>query len=665
MIGNEIGKYKIIREIARGGMGIIYEAFHGSLNRHVALKVLPNELAFDVDLIESFHFEAQIAANLNHPNIVHIYDNGNINGIHFIAMELVEGTDLKRIIDSYDESFLPLNLFFHYAEQIISALKYSHDQGIIHCDIKPQNMLITRDGTLKLSDFGIAQKIKNNSRNLQRGAAGTAKYISPEQIKQNNELDIRSDIYSFGVVLFEMATGRVPFDGTDSETIAHMHLKSRVPRPQSINPNLPNELEKIIMKSLEKNEKNRQQSMDEVLDSLILAQTKLDGKLLTNNKKNNTANSNENVCNSSQSDKKEHKKKKDSRNRIQPIIIISALLIFAFTYYHFLHQNIAKVNKVEKVTDTNPINSNDKNNMFSNNTIDHKEILPVDTIKHEIKSDTDIINITAHKQIEENNSADKNEELHRIIEPSQKYGSLILEVSDRNHPISDAQIFMDASEISIGKTDQKGKFKIDSLIAFKNYIFQVKKEGYQDSEPIKKYVETNKTAKVPFLNLTPNPEIKSNLKINFDQGFDIIFIDGRGTNRQRTPFETQLSIGWHNFGFFNIEENLILTKDLYIDIEFENNIYNLVFNNTTAQLLIIPMPEVPAGIWPQVRINGLPWGDPERSSTPFEGRFSQGKYIVSLIAPGTNIEFSPKDTLISIVNDDITLDFRTNSSPNN
>ena len=262
-------RYEIIQQIGVGGMAKVYKAKDRLLDRFVAIKVLKEQYAEDDEFLKKFNNEAQSAAKLNHINIVNVYDIGQdlFEGkkIYYIVMEYVEGETLKDLIDS--EGQLSNHDIIDYSVQIAQALKSAHNSGIIHRDIKPQNILIDKYGLAKVTDFGIARVSSNATITYTSSILGTVHYISPEQAK-GKIVDEKSDLYSLGAVMYEMATGKVPFDADNSVGIAVMHIQDKAKPAKELNPNLSDHLNYIIMKLLEKEPANRFLNASELIDSL-------------------------------------------------------------------------------------------------------------------------------------------------------------------------------------------------------------------------------------------------------------------------------------------------------------------------------------------------------------------------------------------------------------
>ena len=258
------GRYEILEHIGSGGMADVYKARCHKLNRYVAIKVLRREYCDNESFVRKFTVEAQSTAGLTHPNIVNIYDAGNEEGIHYIVMELAEGMTLKRYIRRYGR--LSARETVDFAIQIASGLQAAHEHHIIHRDIKPQNILVSDSGTIKVTDFGIARAATGDD-TISSSAMGSVRYLSPEQAR-GGYADERSDIYSLGITIYEMATGKVPFDGENTVAIALMHLRDEITPPRCYFPDIPASLEKIILKCTMKQPEQRYQSAAELIIDL-------------------------------------------------------------------------------------------------------------------------------------------------------------------------------------------------------------------------------------------------------------------------------------------------------------------------------------------------------------------------------------------------------------
>ena len=266
-VGQTLGQYQIVEELGRGGMAIVYKAYQPSLDRYVAIKVLPAFFARTPGYLERFQREAKAMARLSHPHIVEVLDYGQQDDTTYLVMAYVDGGSLR---DRLGQP-LPIDTIVHWMEQIGSALAYAHERGVVHRDIKPGNILFTRDGRAMLSDFGIA-KLREASPLTRTGTGmGTPEYMSPEQGVAAKGVDQRSDIYSLGVILYEMATGDVPFRADTPFATLHQHLYTPLPPPETRNPDIAPALAAVIKKALAKQPEQRFQSVQELLDALRAA----------------------------------------------------------------------------------------------------------------------------------------------------------------------------------------------------------------------------------------------------------------------------------------------------------------------------------------------------------------------------------------------------------
>jgi len=256
-------RYEIIEKVGSGGMSDVYKAHDHILGRMVAIKVLKAEFSEDMNFVTKFRTEAQSAAGLEHPNIINIYDVGSQDGLHFIVMEYVEGVTLKTYIGKKGQ--LTYKEAVSIAIQVGRGIEAAHAKNIIHRDIKPQNILISTDGKAKVTDFGIARAVSNNT--ISADVMGSVHYASPEQAR-NGFVDEKSDIYSLGIVMYEMVTGRVPYDGDTTVAIALGHLQEEMVPPSEYAPNVPISLEKIILKCTQKTLERRYQNMADLLVDL-------------------------------------------------------------------------------------------------------------------------------------------------------------------------------------------------------------------------------------------------------------------------------------------------------------------------------------------------------------------------------------------------------------
>lgn len=258
-------RYKIIKSIGEGGMANVYLAWDTILEREVAVKILRGDLSNDEKFIRRFQREANSASSLRHPNIVEMYDVGEDSGKYFIVMEFVPGKTLKSLIKK--RGALTLTETLDIMQQLTSGISCAHDSYIIHRDIKPQNVLILEDGRVKITDFGIAMALKSNEITQTNSVMGSVHYLPPEQASGAGST-IKSDIYSLGILMFELLTGKVPFKGENAVEIAIKHMKDPIPSVCNINPMIPQSVENIILKCCAKNPKNRYDSVSEMYEDL-------------------------------------------------------------------------------------------------------------------------------------------------------------------------------------------------------------------------------------------------------------------------------------------------------------------------------------------------------------------------------------------------------------
>ncbi len=256
-------RYEILEILGTGGMAVVYKARCHRLNRMVAIKILRDENLQDDDFRRRFHAEGQAVGMLSHPNIVSVYDVSSVDGVDYIVMELVEGITLKQYMER--KGVLNWKETLHFATQIAKALDHAHSRGLVHRDIKPHNVMVLKNGSVRVTDFGIA-RIMSKSNTLTKEALGSVHYISPEQAK-GGRVDERSDLYSLGVVMYEMITGRPPYDGESPVSVAIQHIAGGATKPSKLNPNIPAGLEQIILRAMANDLKDRYASaLDMIAD---------------------------------------------------------------------------------------------------------------------------------------------------------------------------------------------------------------------------------------------------------------------------------------------------------------------------------------------------------------------------------------------------------------
>lgn len=337
VLGN---RYEIIEKVGNGGMATVYKAEDKVLKRNVAVKILRDEFTTDEEFIKRFEIEAQSAARLVHPNIVSIFDVGVEENLYYIVMELIQGKTLKEIIIE-ERGPLPWKWSVNVAIQIASALEMAHKNNIIHRDIKPHNIIITEDGIAKVTDFGIAKAVSNSTITAFGTTIGSVHYFSPEHAR-GGFTDAKSDLYSLGVVMYEMVTGKVPFDADTPVSVALKHMQEEPEEPIELNPNLPGAVNKIIMKALKKDTTLRYQTASEMLSDLRRALKNPDGEFVDDREYDETAktqkintdlygNIEEDSKAKNKKGKKEGKFKKFIKEHKALSIVIGLVLLFALS----------------------------------------------------------------------------------------------------------------------------------------------------------------------------------------------------------------------------------------------------------------------------------------------------------------------------------------------
>lgn len=337
VLGN---RYEIIEKVGNGGMATVYKAEDKVLKRNVAVKILRDEFTTDEEFIKRFEIEAQSAARLVHPNIVSIFDVGVEENLYYIVMELIQGKTLKEIIIE-ERGPLPWKWSVNVAIQIASALEMAHKNNIIHRDIKPHNIIITEDGIAKVTDFGIAKAVSNSTITAFGTTIGSVHYFSPEHAR-GGFTDAKSDLYSLGVVMYEMVTGKVPFDADTPVSVALKHMQEDPEEPIELNPSLPSAVNKIIMKALKKDTTLRYQTASEMLSDLRKALKNPDGEFVDDKEYDETAktqkintdlygNIEEDSKAKNKKGKKEGKFKKFIKEHKALSIVIGLVLLFALS----------------------------------------------------------------------------------------------------------------------------------------------------------------------------------------------------------------------------------------------------------------------------------------------------------------------------------------------
>jgi len=337
LVGKVIGnRYEILKRIGNGGMATVYKARCRVLNRFVAVKVLKDEYTTDAEFIRRFNAEAQSAAGLTHANIVSVYDVGHEDNIYYIVMELIQGKTLKEIIN--EDGALPWKWSVNIAIQIAAALEAAHKNNIVHRDIKPHNIIITEEGVAKVTDFGIAKAVSNSTITAFGTTIGSVHYFSPEHAK-GGTTDAKSDLYSLGIVMYEMLTGRVPFDADTPVSVALKHMQERAVEPIKLNPAIPYAVNKIIVKAMQKDPSLRYESATEMIKDLSLSLKNPEGNFVSDVQDTGRTQ----VIKTVNEDKtsKDNKKKKskikqyfEKHPKVKiPVIILACIVLFIVTIF--------------------------------------------------------------------------------------------------------------------------------------------------------------------------------------------------------------------------------------------------------------------------------------------------------------------------------------------
>jgi serine/threonine protein kinase len=270
--GQILGKYRVLEPLGRGGMARVYRAYHPQLDRYVALKVLRSDLVEDAEFLARFRREARAIATLRHSNIVQVFDSDVEENIYYIVLELLEGDTLKTRLNDYRvrDEHMPLGEIVRVMLDVLDGLAYAHSEGMVHRDLKPANILLTKRGEAVITDFGIAQIVGSTQHTASGALMGTLNYMAPEQGLEGQS-DVRSDVYSMGIMLYEMLTQRVPFDADTPLAVLMKHLNDPLPLPRQIEPGIPEPFERVVLKALSKRPADRHQTAEEMAEALYEA----------------------------------------------------------------------------------------------------------------------------------------------------------------------------------------------------------------------------------------------------------------------------------------------------------------------------------------------------------------------------------------------------------
>ncbi len=358
-----LNRYELLEKIGEGGMGSVYKAKCHLLNRFVAVKVLKTEFSKDEDFVARFKREASAASSVSHPNIVNVYDVGEENGINFIVMEYIQGKTLKEVI----KENIRLNACntIDIALQIAKALQCAHKNNIIHRDIKPDNIMITDDNIVKVMDFGIAKMADSHTKTSSNKVMGSVHYFSPEQAK-GLVVDCRTDIYSLGIVMYEMVTGKVPFDAESSISIAMMHIQQPIILPKKIITDLPEPVNKVILKAVEKEPINRFQTSEEMVQAINIIKEELDFNKNLNKRSNSATKLMDEVVFN----------EKPTIKRDKKIIIIISTILLAMIMIGVIGKYLSKGSTQNQLNTTNTVSKASAPKVIKQSPSETKKAMP-------------------------------------------------------------------------------------------------------------------------------------------------------------------------------------------------------------------------------------------------------------------------------------------------
>ena len=479
-------RYQIIRTIGEGGMANVYLAYDTILDRNVAVKILRGDLAGDEKFVRRFQREAIAASSLSHPNIVEMYDVGEDDGKYFIVMEYIEGTTLKSLIKR--RGALTLSEVIDIMLQLTAGLACAHDSYIIHRDIKPQNVLILDDGRVKITDFGIAMAMNSNELTQTNSVMGSVHYLPPEQANGNGAT-IKSDIYSLGILMYELLTGKLPFKGDNAVEIAIKHMKEPIPSVCEINPEIPQSVENIILRATAKNPKNRYENVREMQEDLktCLDPSRKDERKLSyefpefeeeNHKLASRAKRNEELSTTNKENVKERKMNK----AILVTSIIVAIIVIGLVIGLFLYPKIANSNKVEipnivgkeeeeaiKVLEKKGLSISDENKEEYSEKVEAGSVIRMSPSSGRTVKKGTIITLTISKGSEDMEIKDyKNQKFESVKKELEKKGILVSETYtdyNKDDGIEDGTII--DQDLEIGETFKKGdtiKFTVARIV---------------------------------------------------------------------------------------------------------------------------------------------------------------------------------------------------------
>ena len=484
-------RYEMIEMIGKGGMATVYKAKDLTLKRFVAIKILREEFTTDEEFIRRFNIEAQAAASLAHQNIVSIYDVGSENNIYYIVMELIKGKTLKQIID--EDGVLPWKWSLNIAIQIASALEVAHKNNIVHRDIKPHNIIITEEGIAKVTDFGIAKAVSNSTITAFGTTIGSVHYFSPEHAR-GGYTDAKSDLYSLGVVMYEMLTGRVPFDADTPVSIALKHMQEEPVEPIKLNPSIPYSVNKIILKAMKKDANVRYGSASEMLKDLSLALKNPDGEFVTENRDTSSYTQvistmpNQEIKKENEAKpetKKEEKKKGKLKTFFKEhpsmkILIIALIILLIPICVFFATKGVLNIGREKDINIPNFVNLTKEEA-----EAEAKKAKVELQIEEEFNKDVELGKVISQDPVYMDNYTIKENSTVKIVVSKGKNTKIVPKVVGEKY--EDAEALLEEQELKVEKIEQTSD-KVEAGVVIKQEPEQEKE--LEAGETVKVYVST-------------------------------------------------------------------------------------------------------------------------------------------------------------------------------